>query len=291
MDYDAGTVQPPPPPPPVTPEITIPGGSGITEGGSASFTISANPAPAGSITVNIGVSESGSFGASGPATITVSGASATYTVTTSNDNLDEPNGSVTATVQSGTGYTVGTPSTASVNVADDDNPAPPAYSHTCQPGKTGSNHSLTDTPLTITESNGVRTLRIPENGKYVCLDLPNPGGAGRAAWKDDVFVHSGATMLKVEWNGDKISFLYVRFLDDNGHTGDRTSTAKTIAGGSKQWQVVIVDDETGVTPPPPPPPPPPATPVITISGGSGITEGDSATFTISASRRLPVRSR
>ncbi len=133
LDYDAGTVQPPPPPPPVTPEITIPGGSGITEGGSASFTISANPAPAGSITVNIGVSESGSFGAS---------------------------------------------------------------SHTCQPGKTGSNHSLTDTPLTITESNGVRTLRIPENGKYVCLDLPNPGGAGRAAWKDDVFVHSGATMLK-----------------------------------------------------------------------------------------------
>ncbi len=108
--------------PVVVPEITISGGSGITEGGTASFTISASPAPTSPITVKIGVSQSGSFGASGSATVSVSGASTTYTITTSDDQVDEPNGSVTATVQSGTGYTVGTTSTATVNVAADDDP-------------------------------------------------------------------------------------------------------------------------------------------------------------------------
>ena len=70
----------------------------------------------------MGVSESGSFGANGPTTVTVSGASTTYTVTTTNDNVDEPNGTVTATVQTGNGYTVGTSSSASVTVADNDDP-------------------------------------------------------------------------------------------------------------------------------------------------------------------------
>ena len=77
--------------------------------------------------MNIGVSERGSWGASGPATVTVSGGITTYTVSTTNDNVDEPNGSVTAAVESGNGYTVGSPSSASVNVADnDDAPPPPA---------------------------------------------------------------------------------------------------------------------------------------------------------------------
>ena len=127
LDYDAGTlattVNPLPPDP--DPVITISGGSGITEGGTATFTVTATPVPASPITVNVGVSESGSFGATGAATLSVSGAVTTYTVTTSDDGVDEPDGSVTATVQSGTGYTVGTVSTATVNVADDDDPPPP----------------------------------------------------------------------------------------------------------------------------------------------------------------------
>ena len=273
LDYDAGTLAPP-----TTPVITISGGSGITEGGSATFTITANPAPSSPITVNVGVSESGSFGASGPATISVSGASTSYTVTTSDDDVDEADGSVTATVQAGAGYTVGGASSASVTVADNDDPAPTLI-HTCQPKRTGNNASLTDTPLTITETGGVRTLRIPENGKYVCLKLDNPGGSGRQIWRSDVFTIGGEEAVRVEWTEDnKVSFIYARFLDDNAYTGDRETATVRLAGGSKQWKAVIVDDETGVTPPPPPP----ATPVITISGGSGITEGGTASFTISA---------
>ena len=107
-----------------TPEITISGGSGVTEGGTATFTISASPAPASPITVNVGVSQSGDFGATGAATVTVIGATTTYTVSTSDDDADEADGSVTATVQAGSGYTIGAASSASVNVADNDDPAP-----------------------------------------------------------------------------------------------------------------------------------------------------------------------
>lgn len=48
---------------------------------------------------------------------------------TSNDNVDEPNGSVTATIQAGAGYAVGSPASAAVSVVDNDDapedPDPP----------------------------------------------------------------------------------------------------------------------------------------------------------------------
>ncbi len=58
--------------------------------------------------------------ASGATTVSVSGASTTYRITASDDQVDEADGSVTATVQSGSGYTVGNSSSALVGVADDD---------------------------------------------------------------------------------------------------------------------------------------------------------------------------
>ncbi len=102
------------------PELSISAGGGITEGGAASFTITATPAPASPITVKVGISQSGDFGASGAATITISGASTTYTVSTTNNQIDEADGSVTATLQDGTGYTVSSSNgAATVDVAAD----------------------------------------------------------------------------------------------------------------------------------------------------------------------------
>ena len=43
------------------------------------------------------------------------------------DTTDEPDGSVTATVTTGSGYTVGTANSATVAVADDDDPPAPSY--------------------------------------------------------------------------------------------------------------------------------------------------------------------
>ena len=283
-------VQPPTP----TPVITISGGSGITEGGTASFTISSSPAPTTPITVNVQVSQTGSFGATGASTVTISSATTTYTISTTDDNTDEPNGTVSATIQSGTGYTIGTSNTATVQVFDNDDPVPvpvSSYTYTCQPIKTGNNPSLTDTPLTISEYNNIRTITVPENGKYVCLKLDNPGGSGHQIWRSDVFTIGGEEAVRVEWTeDDKVSFIYARFLDDDVYTGDRETPAVQIAGGDKQWKVIISDDDSPPVPQQqqqqqqqnPPPPPPPPTPEITISGGSGITEGGTASFTISS---------
>ena len=106
-----------------TPELTITGGSAVTEGGDASFVISSNSAPSSSITVAYTVSQSGAFVASGQLgskTRSVSGSSTTFTISTEDDNVDEANGSVTVTLENGNGYTVGSANAATVTVNDDD---------------------------------------------------------------------------------------------------------------------------------------------------------------------------
>ena len=111
-----------------TPELTITGGSAVTEGGDASFVIASNPAPSSSITVAYTVSQSGAFVASGQLggkTRSVSGSSTTFTISTEDDNLDEANGSVTVTLNDGNSYTVGSANAATVTVNDDDDATDP----------------------------------------------------------------------------------------------------------------------------------------------------------------------
>ncbi len=115
-------------PPPVIPEVSITAGSGITEGDDAAFTLTAAPAPSVPLTVTVSVAQAGDFGAvPGPRTVTIPiSGSATLTVATINDSTDEADGSVTATVDSGGGYTVSaTADAATTTVADDDDPPPP----------------------------------------------------------------------------------------------------------------------------------------------------------------------
>ena len=120
---------PPPPPPPDTPVVSITGGGAVTEGGTATFNLSASPPPASAITVNIDVADSGDFADSGQAgrrTVTINtGGSSTLTVTTDDDNTDESHGSLTATVATGQGYSPsGAQGTASIAVNDNDLPPP-----------------------------------------------------------------------------------------------------------------------------------------------------------------------
>ena len=115
-------------PPPTVPEISIAAGSAVTEGTAASFTLTANPAPASALSVSVTVAQSGNYGAdTGVRTVTIpTGGSYTLNVATANDNTDEADGSVTATIGTGTGYTVSsTQSAATVAVSDDDDPPPP----------------------------------------------------------------------------------------------------------------------------------------------------------------------
>ena len=253
LDYDAGTVTPPPP----TPEITISGGAGVTEGGSATFTISASPAPSSPITVSIGVSETGSFGASGASTVSVSGATTTYTISTSNDNVDEPNGSVTATVQSGSGYTVGTPSAASVSVADDDVPPPATPVITISGGSSiteGGTATFTISASPAPASPITVNVGVSESGSF--------GASGPAT----VTVSGATTTYTITTSDDNVD-------EPNGSVTATVQAGGGYAVGAPSAASVNVSDNDD---------PAPVVPVITISAGSGITEGGTATFTITA---------
>ena len=114
--------------PPLTlPAVSVSAGADVTEGGDAVFTVTASPAPAAALSVTVTVATAGEFGVTaGTRTVSIPTAgSATLTLATSDDEADEPDGSVTATVAAGNGYTVGDPASGTVAIADDD-PAPTA---------------------------------------------------------------------------------------------------------------------------------------------------------------------
>ena len=109
-----------------TPEIVVTGGSAVTEGGDAAFTLTASPAPAADLAVSVTVASDGDWGvAAGTQTVTIpASGSATLTLTTGDDSTDEPDGSVSVTVAAGSGYTVGSSGSGTVSVLDDDDAAP-----------------------------------------------------------------------------------------------------------------------------------------------------------------------
>ena len=95
-----------------------------TEGATLRFTVTASPAPSSqnSIVVNMRRSGGAAFGLS-DATPTVgvgSSGTADFAYTSTNDALDEPDADLTVTVQAGTGYTAGTPASATVTIQDND---------------------------------------------------------------------------------------------------------------------------------------------------------------------------
>ncbi|MYB34354.1 MAG: hypothetical protein F4X92_04390 [Gammaproteobacteria bacterium] len=107
-----------------TPVVSVSGGPAVTEGGAATFTLTASPVPTGSIAVSVTVSDSGDFadGGTGSRTVTVgTSGTASFSVATVDDDADEPDGRITATVGAGTGYSPhGTAGSASVPVRDND---------------------------------------------------------------------------------------------------------------------------------------------------------------------------
>ena len=111
----------------VQPVVTIAAGdSPVTEGKPVVFTLTAAPPPASPLTVDVSWAEDGEFlTPSPPQTVTIpASGTATLTADTVDDGADEPDGSVTATVAPGSGYTVGPTDSATVEVTDNDSPAP-----------------------------------------------------------------------------------------------------------------------------------------------------------------------
>ncbi len=159
------------------PAIAVSAGADVTEGGDATFTVTANPAPASPLSVSVTVATEGDYGiASGTRTVSIPTAgSATLTLATSDDAADEPDGSVTLTVAAGDGYTVGDPASGSVSIADDDLP-PPAV-------------SIAAKAASVTEGGAAAfTLtadRAPDADLTVTLSVAETGGGDHVAAADE----------------------------------------------------------------------------------------------------------
>ena len=242
-------------PPPL---VSISGGAGITEGGSASFTITVNPAPASPITVNVGVSQSGDFGANGASTITLSGTTATYTITTTDDTTDEPNGSVTATIKPGQGYAVGSPSSATVAVADDDLPPPEVNVTGSSGGEEGQ-----DVTFTLTAS------PAPATSLPVRVTITAAGDYG---------VHTG-TWVEIIPSGGSVT---VTLTTTDDSTDEPNGSATLTVDAGQGYTVGSLSSDTAAITDNDEPQLQQQDPEVSISGGSGISEGGTATFTITA---------
>ena len=96
----------------------------VSEGAFAAFTLTRVGYTSSALTVDVFVSQEGEY-ISGTAPTSASfganDATATLSVATLDDSVDEANGSVTAALQAGTGYVVGTDATATATVSITDN--------------------------------------------------------------------------------------------------------------------------------------------------------------------------
>ena len=262
-----------------TPVITISssGGDRITEGGTAYFVITANPPPTSPITVNIGVTETGQFGANGAVTVAITRARTEYAITTSDDETDEDDGSVAATVQTGSGYTVGgTASSATVEVTDDDAPEPDSESNGIpQDSSTGTSEQTAD--------------QVPEPPleKYAALvksfydriTARSGHGDGPAGGWNKRFLKAMGHPEYVDYPQDAVTAARAQELYDHGGPGANTAWAGTVEA---------INYANNYTPPTPTPSPTPTptptpTPVVSISGGSDVVEGAAVSFTLSVS--------
>ena len=130
----------------------------IEEGEAAVFTVTRADDLSGALTVAVAVGQRGTVLASGGSgTKRVSFAdgtrTATLSVATADDATPEPGGTVTAAVQTRTGYTVGTPGRAEVTVLDND---ASTLTLSAQPQEVAEDASATDVTVTAAWAAGTR---------------------------------------------------------------------------------------------------------------------------------------
>ncbi len=245
------------------PEVSISAGNGVIEGGDVSFTVTASPAPAANLKVSVTVSQSGDYGAAtGARTVTIpTTGSVTLTVGTTNDGADEADGSVTATVNSGSGYTVSSSQgAATVSVADDDDPPPPTTPEVSVTAGSGVTEGG-DASFTVTAS------PAPAADLDVSVTVSQSGDYGATTGQQTVTIPTAGSAT-----------LTVGTTDDGADEADGSVTATldtpaadagyTVSASQGAATVSVADDDV---------------PEVSISAGNGVTEGGDATFTITAS--------
>ena len=273
------------------PTVTITAGGEVTEGADAEFTVTANPAPTSALTVNVNVTQSGSF-ISGTLSTTVmipaNMTTATLTVSTMPDTIDELDGTVTATLTSGTGYMVGASSSATVTVTDDDDPVVSIAAGASSVGEgtsalfevSASTVQASDLVVNVNVAEtagfvpagetGVQTVTIPSGESSVTLSVPTVDDRiDEADGTIAVRVESGSG-YRVAGRPNSTASVTVTDNDEAGITVTPTSGLTTTEAGGTDTFTVVLDSE------------PTANVVISVSSsdtGEGTVSTDMLTFT------------
>ena len=277
---------------PSLPEVAIVGGADAAEGEAAVFTLSASPAPSEPLAVDVTVTETGGYATAGTrqVTIPVEGTARLRIATTGGDT-GGAGGTVTATLATGTGYTVsGAQGAASVAVLAGD--------------AAGLTVSLSAEHSSIAEADGetkftIALSRALEAGETATVPFTvtgakpykhwnigfRPGDSGPGVARTATGRHSAVTFTQ----GGQTAVLVLSAVandDDRDRTvriafgtGARAPSATGVAGGvtpaGKAIAVAIVDDDK------------PGLAVSLAAEHSSIAEANGKTrFTIALSRAL-----
>lgn len=240
------------------PAISIRAGSAIREGGTATFTLTANPKPASPVDVTVNVADPGNFAASGQAgtrTVTIgTNGSGSLRVVTTDDGIDQDDGRITVTVAKGSGYTVGSRASVSVVVTDGGAPTPRVSIAAGSDIDEGGTATFTLTANPVPSSALAATVNVTQQGDF--------GASGQ----------TGSHTVTIGTDGR--GTLSVATTNDEREEADGSITATLAAGSgyvlaSSVRARVQVRDLGGI--------------MVSIAPvGSAVIEGETATFRLTA---------
>ena len=238
--------------PVVPPTVSVAAGAAVSEGGGAVFTLTAAPAPASPLAVEVTVGAEGDFGiAAGARTVTIpASGSLVLTLATVDDGADEPDGSVSVTLNDGNGYTVGSAASGTVAVADDDLP-PPEVSIAAKAGSIteGAGAVFTVTAdrapdaalavrLTVSEAAGSDFVAAgDEGGRTVTIPAGTTGVALTVATDDDAADEPDGSVSAAVDAGDGYTVA--------ASPGDAASVAVADNDAAATVPALSIDDATG----------------------------------------------
>ena len=231
----------------------------VTEGTSAVFTVSRDRAASTSIRVYVGVSDGpGDFIAGTAPTSVLIGpnrSSATLTVRTDNDNVDEPNGSITAAIADRLSYTIGSAGAATITVRDNDDLPLVRINRSVSSVTEGANATWTVTRDAAASS----SLRVYVNVSDGTGDFI----AGTAPASVLIRANQTTGTLTVATDDDNVD-------EPDGSVTATISPRSTYSVGSARSAAITVRDND---------------PTVTISRNAvAVTEGTSAVFTVRRDR-------
>ena len=206
----------------------------VTEGSLAVFELSRGIADDMDLAVTLGGSQTGAFiTATLPASETIpSGqSSTTVSIATVGDQVTEDHGSVTVTIQAGTGYTPGTPASATVAIQDDD----AAFTLAIAGGGTVDEDvgSLTFT-VTLSPPSAGRTPIDPITVQWATADGSATAGADYTDGSGTLNFAAGASGAALTQE------ITVTVIDDEVHEADEQFTV-TLSGATGTGATIGTD--------------------------------------------------